>query len=156
MKDIIRYPNQTLREISEPVKLPLSNEDRQLLDEMFSYIKDPSHNAVGLSAVQIGVLKRMCAIRITGEKTISYKLVNPRIIRHSSKQTFVPEGCLSVLEEHDENIPRWESVTVMTYDAIQNKNIMINAYGWEAKVLQHEIDHMDGKLYIDYIKKEDE
>ena len=41
----------------------------------------------------------------------------------------------------------------MAYDAIQNKSIMINAYGWEAKVLQHEIDHMDGKLYIDYIKE---
>jgi len=154
--NIIKYPDPILREISEPVKLPLSNEDRKVLDEMFSYVKEHSNVAVGLSAVQIGVLKRICAIRITGEKTISYKLVNPRIIRHSSKQTFVPEGCLSVLEEHDENIPRWESVTVMAYDAIQNKNIMINAYGWEAKVLQHEIDHMDGILYIDYINKVEE
>ena len=154
--NIIKYPNPILREISKPVKLPLSNEDRKVLDEMFSYVKEHSNEAVGLSAVQIGVLKRMCAIRITGEKTISYKLVNPRIIRHSSKQTFVPEGCLSVPQEHEEGIPRWESVVVMAYDAIQNKNIMINAYGWEAKVLQHEIDHMDGILYIDYINKVEE
>jgi peptide deformylase len=98
----------------------------------------------------------MCAIRIRGEKTVCYKLVNPKIIRHSSKQTFIPEGCLSVSEEHDENIPRWESITVMAYDAIQNKIVMINAFGWEAKVLQHEIDHMDGILYIDYIKETEE
>jgi len=154
--NIIKYPDPTLRKISEPVKLPLSKEDRKVLDEMFSYVKEHSNEAVGLSAVQIGVLKRMCAIRITGEKTISYKLVNPRIIKHSSKRTFVPEGCLSVPQEHEDGIPRWESVVVMAYDAIQNKNIMINAYGWEAKVLQHEIDHMDGILYIDYIEEENE
>ena len=154
--NIIKYPDERLREISKEVKLPLSTEDKRLLDEMYAYIKDPANGAVGLSAIQIGIAKRMCAIRITGERTVGYKLVNPRVIRHSSKQTFSPEGCLSVPEEHDENIPRWESVTVMAFDAIQNKPIMINAFGWEAKVLQHEIDHMDGILYIDYIRELEE
>lgn len=151
--NIIKYPNEKLREISELVKLPLSAEDRKILDDMYAYIKDPANNAVGLSAIQIGIAKRLCAIRITGERTIGYKLANPRIINHSSKQTFSPEGCLSVPEEHDENIPRWESITVMAFDVIQNKHIVINAVGWLARVLQHEIDHMDGKLYIDYIKE---
>lgn len=152
---IIKYPNEKLREISAPVKLPLSAEDRQTLDEMYAYIKDPNNDAVGLSAIQIGIAKRMCAIRIIGERTIGYKLVNPRIIGHGSKQALAPEGCLSVDEEHDEGIPRWESVSVLAFDAIQNKNIVINAFGWLARVLQHEIDHMDGKLYIDYIKESD-
>ena len=88
--EIIKYPNSKLREISKPVKLPLSAEDRQTLDEMYAYIKDPANGAVGLSAIQIGIAKRMCAIRIVGDKTIGYKLANPKIIRHSSKQTFVP------------------------------------------------------------------
>ena len=153
--NIIKYPNEKLREVSEPVKLPLSAEDRKILDDMYTYIKDPANKAVGLSAIQIGIAKRLCAIRITGDKTIGYKLANPRIINHSSKQAISPEGCLSVPEEHDEGIPRWESVSVLAFDAIQNKNIVINAFGWLARVLQHEIDHMDGKLYIDYIKESD-
>ena len=154
--NIIKYPDPILREISEPVKLPLSNEDRRALDDIYSWVKEHSNEAVGLSAIQIGIPKRMCAIRITGEKTVGYKLVNPKIVKHSTKQVFSSEGCLSVPQEHDEGIPRWESVTVMAYDAIQNKNIIINAFGWEARVLQHEIDHMDGKLYIDYIKEVEE
>jgi peptide deformylase len=149
--NIVKYPDPILREISEPVKLPLSSEDRKTLDDMYSWVKEHTTEAVGLSAIQIGIPKRMCAIRITGEKTIGYKLVNPRIIRHSSTKVGHPEGCLSVPEEHDEEIPRYDSIAVMAYDAIQNKTIIIDAHGWLARVLQHEIDHMDGILYIDYI-----
>jgi peptide deformylase len=151
--NIIKYPNEKLREISNKVSLPLSIEDKTTLDEMYSWLKENNGTAVGLSAIQIGIAKRMCVIRFKGEKTIGYKLVNPRIIKHSNRQTFVPEGCLSVLENHEEAIPRWESVMIMAYDAIQNKDIVINASGWEARVLQHEIDHMNGKLYIDYINE---
>lgn len=155
--NIIKYPDPILREISGPVKLPLSKEDKKTLDEMYSWLKDHSEEAVGLSAIQIGVKKRMCVIRINrGDKTVNYKLVNPRIISHS-KNTFVaPEGCLSVSEEHDDPIPRWNTVSVIAYDAIINKNIRIEAFGYVARVLQHEIDHMDGILYIDYIREVEE
>ena len=153
--NIIKYPDPTLRKVSEEVTLPLKVDDRQILDNMFSWVKEHNTEAVGLSAIQIGIAKRMCAIRVTGDRTVSYKLVNPKIVRHSYSKNTAPEGCLSVSEEHDEGIPRWDNVMVMAYDAIQNKNITINASGWLARVLQHEIDHMDGILYIDYIKEED-
>jgi len=152
--NIIKYPDERLREISNKVSLPLSAKDRATLDEMYSWLKDNSDAAVGLSAIQIGIAKRMCVIRIKDEKTIGYKLVNPKIIKHSNRQIFMSEGCLSVLEDHEEAIPRWESVVVMAYDAISNKNIVVEATGFLARVFQHEIDHMDGKLYIDYIKEE--
>jgi len=156
MNTIIKFPDERLREVSMSVKLPLSKEDKTLLDEMYSWVKEHNDEAVGLSAIQVGVAKRMCAIRITGDKTIGYKLVNPKVVRHSAKKLGRPEGCLSVPEDHDEPIPRWESIIVMAFDAIQNKNIIINASGWEARVLQHEIDHMDGILYIDYINEGEE
>ena len=106
--EIIKYPNPKLREISQEVKLPLSAEDRKLLDDMYTWLKENSGAAVGLSAIQVGIPKRMCAIRIRDVNgTISLKLVNPKIVKHSNKQTFAPEGCLSVSEEHDEKIPRW-------------------------------------------------
>lgn len=153
--NIIKYPDQILRQTSARVGLPLSKEDKKLLDEMYAWLKEHNDEAVGLSAVQVGVLKRMCVIKHTMPtgKTVSYKLVNPRIISHSSSKTMQPEGCLSVAEEHDNPIPRYATVSVMAFDAIQNKTLVIQATGFLAKVFQHEIDHMDGKLYIDYIKE---
>jgi len=150
MNDIIKAPNPILHEVSEQVRLPLSKEDKQLLDEMYAYVKDPESRAIGLSAVQVGVLKRMCAIIIENQR---YKLVNPRIIKRSKELTYYPEGCLSVSEEHDEPVKRYESISVMAYDAIQNKNIIINARGLLARCLQHEIDHMDGILFTDRINE---
>ena len=152
--EIIKYPDPILREESADVSLPLSKEDKKLLDEMYSWLKKHTNEAVGLSAVQVGVLKRMCVIRVKiGAKTVAYKLVNPKIMSHSSKMMFNSEGCLSVDEQHDENIGRYQSVKVWAYDAITNNNVVIDASGYLAIILQHEIDHMNGKLYIDYIKK---
>ena len=152
--EIIKYPDPILRTVSEGVKLPLSKEDSKLLDDMFNYVKEHQDEAVGLSAVQVGVPKRMCVIRFKGTNgTTAYKLVNPKIIGHSSKMIFNSEGCLSVDEQHDENIGRWSAVKVWAYDAITKSNVCITANGYEAIILQHELDHMDGKLYIDYINK---
>ena len=149
MVDIVKYPSDTLRHISKEIKFPISQEDRSLLDKLFSYVKNNSENAVGLSAVQIGVLKRACAILYKGQ---AYKLVNPKIIGHSTEKEFAPEGCLSVDEHKEGNVGRWKSVRVYAYDLIANKYVVINATGFLARILQHEIDHMDGTLYIDYLK----
>ena len=152
--EIIKYPHPILHTESKEVPLPLSKEDAELLDEMFKYVKEHQDEAVGLSAVQVGHLKRMCAIRFKqGGKTVAYKLVNPKVISHSSKMMFNSEGCLSVDEQHDENIGRWTSIKVWAYDAICKCNVCITATGLEAIILQHELDHMDGKLYIDYLNK---
>lgn len=151
--NILKYPNDVLRQVSEPVSLPISQEDKSLLDSLFNYVKEHSGEAVGLSAVQVGVLKRMCAIRFSRNgKTISYKLVNPKIISHSNKKIYNMEGCLSVAKECDGTVGRWDSVKVYAFDLITNKYIVINAVGYESIILQHEIDHMDGKLFIDYIQ----
>lgn len=148
MNEIVKYPNETLREISKEVSLPLSEEDKTLLNEMYRYVKN-SDNAVGLSAIQVGVPKRLCAIKFEG---FAYKLANPKVISHSQEKDFMPEGCLSVDEEHKEVIGRYKSIKVMGYDLITNKTVVITAVGYMARILQHEIDHMDGKLFIDYIK----
>lgn len=149
MLEIVKYPDETLRQISEKVELPLSKEDKALLDEMYRWVKDNQDKAVGLSAIQVGVPKRMCAIRSCSKgHNFAYKLVNPKIIMRSPRTFVHTEGCLSV-ENESWKVSRHESVTVTAYDAIANKNVLIKATGFDAAILQHEIDHMDGILYID-------
>ena len=155
MLEVIKHPNETLRQISEPVKLPLSKEDRKLIDDMYKWVKENSDKAVGLSAIQIGIPKRMCAIRyVTKNSSFSYKLINPEIVRRSSGTIIGSEGCLSV-EDTRGLVSRSESVTVTGFDAITNKKVRISASGFKAAILQHEIDHMDGILYIDKLVEED-
>jgi len=155
MNDILKFPNPILKAVSVPVKLPISKEDRQLLDEMYSYVKTNNETAVGLSAIQVGEAKRMCAIRyFDGKSHFNYKLVNPKIIRHSPDYKLSFEGCLSVEDTIDKPVKRWRSVIVCGYDVIKNKNIIINADGFLATVLQHELDHMDGILFIDKLEEE--
>lgn len=155
MLEVIKHPNETLRQISEPVKLPLSKEDRKLIDDMYKWVKENSDKAVGLSAIQIGIPKRMCAIRyVTKNSSFSYKLINPEIVRRSSEAIIGSEGCLSV-EDTRGLVSRSESVTVTGFDAITNKKVRISASGFKAAILQHEIDHMDGILYIDKLVEED-
>lgn len=149
-QNILKEPNPILKEISEDVKLPLSKEDRAIIDDMYSWLKENNDKAIGLAAVQIGVLKRMCVIKVPG---VNYKLVNPRIIKHSKDFTFIPEGCLSVPEEIDTPVQRYANVIVSAYDAITNKNIIINAYGLLARCVQHEIDHMNGIEFTERLVK---
>ena len=153
---IIKLPNPILREKSEPVHIPLTVEDRDILNSMYRYVKENQDTALGISAVQIGQLKRLCAIKYAHENhMVVYQLANPKIIGHSAKKYSINggEGCLSVNQEHDNLIPRWQSIKVYAYDCIKNKYITFDAFDFDAAVLQHEIDHLDGKLYIDYITK---
>lgn len=150
MLEIIKHPNEVLRQISEPVKLPLSRENRKLIDDMYKWVKENNDIAVGLSAIQVGIPKRMCAIRyVTKNSSFSYKLVNPEITR-SSGTIVGSEGCVSV-EDAEGLVSRSESITVTGFDAITNKKVRLSVLGFRAAILQHEIDHMNGILYIDKV-----
>ena len=148
--NLVIKDEKILRTKSEEVKLPLSQEDKDLLKDMYRFVKD-SNNAVGLAAIQFGVPKRMCVI-IDGQGH-NYKLVNPKIISRSTKQSYCAEGCLSIDKDIKTPIGRSETVKVVAYDAIQNKGVVINTSGYLARILQHEIDHMDGILFTDYLTK---
>lgn len=173
MKDIVFDNNKLIREISQEVELPLSKEDENLLMEMHQFLinsqdeelseKYDIRPGVGIAAVQVGVLKRMCAIHyITYDdegnikKIDDYALVNPRIISHTEKKSYLRdgEGCLSVKEDVSGYVPRYAKVTVKGYDALTKKDVTIVARGFLSICLQHELDHFDGKLYYDHINKD--
>ena len=155
-----------MRQKSLPVNLPLSAEDKKTLDEMLEYLKlsqdedyAAKHNiraGVGIAAIQIGLLKRMfCIYYETEEGVVQYQLVNPKIIEYSVKKCALQngEGCLSVDGEHPGLSHRYYKIKMAAFDALTNQDIVITARGFDAIVLQHEYDHLDGKFFYDRIDK---
>ncbi len=167
---IVKDDNPILRKRSEDVKLPLSKEDEQLLRDMYKYVYESTIDeiakekdlrpAVGISAVQVGVLKKMTAIILKDEEgnvVTEYALVNPKIVSNSLEKAYLKsgEGCLSVVYQHNGYIYRSARVKVKAYDLLTNSNVEIKANGYLAIVLQHELDHFRGVLFYDYINKKD-
>lgn len=161
---IVKDTNPKIRKKSEEVPLPLNAEDKDLLDSMFNYLVKSQdeeyaqkHNirpGVGLAAIQAGYAKKMFVIYYQkGEEIIQYKLVNPKIIETSIRKVALQngEGCLSVDKDHQGLVHRYYKIKMKAFDALQNKDILITATGYDAIVLQHEYDHLNGILFYDHI-----
>ena len=90
------------------------------------------------------------------EEKIQYALINPKIIQNSIKKVALAsgEGCLSVDNDHPGYVYRYDKIIIKGYDAITDKEVTITARGYDAIVLQHEYDHLDGILYYDRINKD--
>lgn len=161
---IVKDNNPIMRKKSQPVELPLSQEDKKTLDDMLNYLKlsqdedyAKKHNiraGVGIAAIQIGLLKRMfCIYYETEEGIVQYQLVNPKIIEYSVRKCALKngEGCLSVDQDHEGLSHRYYKIKMKAFDALRNEDIIITARGFDAVVLQHEYDHLDGLFYYDRI-----
>ena len=162
---IFKDSNPIMRKKSLPVDLPLSRQDRETLDFMLNYLiksQDEEyakkHNikpGVGIAAIQLGLLKRMFAVyyKIGENEEVKYQLVNPKIIETSVKKCALEhgEGCLSVDKDHPGLVHRNYKIKMEAFDALTNQYIVITASGYDAIVLQHEYDHLDGIFYYDHI-----
>ena len=161
---IVKDSNPIMKKKSLPVTLPLSKEDKKTLDDMLEYLKlsqdeeySQKHNiktGIGLAAVQIGILKRMFVVYYgEDEDLVQYQLVNPKIIEYSYRKCALKngEGCLSVDEEHPGYAHRYYKIKMAAFDALTNQDIIITARGFDAIVLQHEYDHLDGLFFYDRI-----
>ncbi len=155
----------TLRAKAESVAMPLSEDDEKLALAMLEHIKQSqdeafakAHNlraGVGLAAPQVGVSKRILVVYFEYEEGqfITHVLINPRIIANSVKKAYIStgEGCLSVNEDYPGRVYRSYKVTIDAYDVLIKSQVKIVAKGYEAIVLQHEIDHLNGVLFYDHI-----
>ena len=161
---IVKDNNPIMRKKSLPVTLPLSADDKKILDDMLDYLKksqdeeySKKHNVrpgIGMAAIQIGILKRMFVVYYEREEgPVQYQLVNPKIIEYSIRKCALKdgEGCLSVDGEHPGYAHRYYKIRMEAYDALTDEDIIITARGFDAIVLQHEYDHLDGKFFYDRI-----
>ena len=136
--------NPILRRKCSPVKV-IDRKVRRLLDDMLETMyKAPG---VGLAAPQVGINKRLVVIDVGEEGHGPWKLINPRIVEMSDEEENGSEGCLSCPGLVGD-VWRATKVKVQAYDCDGNK-IYIDAEGFEARCFQHELDHLDGRLYID-------
>ena len=144
--DILTYPNPELKKISEPVK-EVDESVKTLIDDMFETMY--AAPGIGLAAPQVGALKRVIVLDIgerDGGQGARLALVNPEIISSAGETTF-EEGCLSV-PEFTADVVRAEEVKIKGMNR-SGESVEIEADGLLAIVLQHEIDHLNGILFVD-------
>ncbi len=143
--NILQYPDPRLRLKAEPVQ-HFNAELGSLVDDMFETLY--ADNGVGLAAIQINVQQRVIVIDASEDRQQPICLINPEIISLSGKKEFM-EGCLSVPDIF-EKITRAEKVHVRFFDR-HGKPQELHAEELLGECIQHEIDHLNGKLFVDYL-----
>ncbi|PYZ97824.1 peptide deformylase [Alteribacter lacisalsi] len=168
MDDIIREGHPTLRKIADPVSLPASKEEQDILRSMVEYLINSQDEdtaaqyglrpGVGLAAPQINVSKKMIAVRTFdhNDEFLELGLFNPKIISHSEETTYLEsgEGCLSVDRMVEGEVPRYARIKVKA-TTLEGEEITLRLKGFAAIVFQHEIDHLNGIMFYDRIDKSD-
>jgi len=150
IKDIITVPDATLKKISEPIEKIGINE-KKLINDLFETMYNSK--GIGLAAVQVGILKRILVIDVSNkdEKKQPLSFINPSIKKVSNETSIYEEGCLSIPDTFIE-IER-PKICEVEYINIQGKKKFLRCEGLLSTCLQHEINHLDGKLIIDRLSK---
>jgi peptide deformylase len=165
---IIEEKDPILRKVSQEANFPLSQSEKQMIDDMLIYLKmsqiDEEREkydlraGMGLSAVQLGVLKRIFVIveELEDGSFKNYIVINPHIKSFSEELIYVGEGegCLSINRETEGIVPRHARLTVEAFD-MEGKPYTIRVREDIAIAFQHEIDHLNGILFIDHIDPKD-
>ena len=151
--------------ISTLVKLPLQKEDEEIAKNLISYLElakkedNSLRPGVGISAVQLGFLKRMFLVNFEHQGQLENELlINPKIESYSFVKAALEsgEGCLSVKENYKDQkglVHRYNKIIISGYSYFKKKQVTLTKIGFVAIVYQHEMDHLNGKLFIDRISK---
>lgn len=150
VKPIQVVPNPVLRKVADPVET-ITDETRQLLDDMAQTMYEAP--GIGLAGPQIGELKRLIVMDCSRDDEVSelWQMVNPEITQFSEESALLEEGCLSI-PGHNAEVTRPIWVELRFLDT-KGKEQQIKAEGLLAACIQHEIDHLNGVLFIDHISK---
>ncbi len=153
VKEVLIYPDSRLKEVCAPI-VNFDESAQQLLHDLVDTMVDAGHS-VGIAAPQLGDLRRTAVVDVSksklGKKQENHgllQMVNPEIIEKEGSQ-IVREGCMSV-PDYTGNVTRSESIVVQFIDQDQQLQV-IRAEGFEAIAIQHELDHLDGFLFLDRV-----
>ena len=144
---IVVYPHPTLRKVAQPIT-EITPEIKKLAQDMLDtmYVAE----GVGLAANQVNILKRIIVMDTSEQRNSPIIIINPQIIAHSEEMDACEEGCLSFPEVREGPITRPKEVTVQGL-GLDGELFTIELSDLLARCVQHEIDHLDGKVYVDYL-----
>jgi peptide deformylase len=143
--EVLCFPDKRLRTVAKPVE-QITPALKELAENMIETMYE--EDGVGLAATQINFHQRLVVIDVSQERNQPMVIINPVVVEHSGEE-ISQEGCLSVPETHAE-VKRAEFVTLEYLD-LEGQQQVLQADGLLAICIQHEIDHLDGKLFIDYL-----
>ncbi|BEE15913.1 peptide deformylase [Aeromonas enteropelogenes] len=143
--DVLRFPDERLRTIAAPVET-FTPELQQIVDDMFETMY--AEEGIGLAATQVDIHQRIIVIDVSENREHPQVLINPEIIAQSGS-TGIEEGCLSVPGSRA-LVPRFEQVKIRALDR-HGKPFELEADDLLAICIQHEMDHLMGKLFVDYL-----
>lgn len=142
---VLKFPDERLRTVAEEVET-VDDEIKQLVDDMFETMKQ--ENGIGLAATQVNVHKRVVVMDVSEEQNEPLVFINPKIIEKNGTK-ISEEGCLSVPNNYAK-VDRAEEVIVTALDR-DGQAFELKAQGLLAVCIQHELDHLKGKLFVDYL-----
>jgi len=142
---VLHYPDERLRKVAKPVA-QVTSDIKQIVDDMFETMY--AEEGIGLAATQVDIHQRIIVIDISEERNERLVLINPEILSKCG-ETGIEEGCLSIPEQRA-LVPRAEKVSVRALNR-EGEQFELDAEGLLAICIQHEIDHLEGKLFIDYL-----
>ena len=146
--EILHHPDPRLRNVAAPVEA-VDDAVRGLADDLLETMY--AARGIGLAAVQVGVARRVIVADVSRERNAPLALVNPRVADAHGEEAEFEEGCLSVPGVW-ETVSRPARVRVEAWDR-EGEPVSIEAEGTLAACLQHEIDHLDGRLFVDYLSR---
>ncbi|MFZ4120806.1 MAG: peptide deformylase [Caulobacterales bacterium] len=151
IRPILTVPDARLKQVSKPVEGGVTDAHRALMDDMLETMYDAP--GIGLAAIQIGEPLRVIVMDLAGkdEEKVPRFFVNPKIIAASEEKAPYEEGCLSVPEYYD-NVERPSKVTLQYLD-YNGREVVEEAEGLFAVCIQHEMDHLEGVLFIDHLSR---
>ena len=144
--NVLRFPDERLKTKAQPVK-EVNAEIKQIVANMFETMYE--ENGVGLAATQVNIHQRIVVIDVSENKEQAYVLINPEIIEKSEDTLINEEGCLSVPGCYAK-VDRSTTVTIKALD-IDGKEFMLSGDELLAICIQHELDHLNGILFVDYL-----
>lgn len=143
--NVLRFPDERLRTVAKPVE-KVDSSIKQLVNDMFDTMRE--ENGIGLAATQVDVHKRVVVMDISEDQNNRHVFINPEIVEMEGK-IISEEGCLSVPNNYAK-VERAEHVVVKALD-IDGNAFTLEADGLLAICIQHELDHLKGKLFVDYL-----
>ncbi len=142
---ILHFPDDRLRIVAKPVK-EVNAEIQQIVDDMFETMY--AEEGIGLAATQVNIHQRIIVIDVTDDKSQQLVLINPELLEQSG-ETGIEEGCLSIPDQRG-LVPRAANVKIRALDR-NGESFELEAGELLAICIQHEMDHLIGKLFVDYL-----